>query len=51
LTCGRRKGKGKVFFFKILFFHCGMARGQGELERVFFINMLKGGREGVYFLC
>ncbi len=30
LTCGRRKGKGKGFFFLILFFHCGVARDKGS---------------------
>jgi hypothetical protein len=54
----KEEGKGKgMIFLKILFFHCGVARHRGnlkgfmKLERVFFINMLKGdGREFIFYV-
>ncbi len=46
----KEEGKGmSLFFFKILFFHCGVARDRGS--RVFLKNMLKGdGREFFFYV-
>jgi hypothetical protein len=51
LTCWRRKGKGKGWFFLKFCFFIVEWLGTGGTWKGFFHKYVEGGWEGVYFLC